>query len=1122
MRFLHHARTLILCLFLLLLAAATVSAQSTGTILGTIRDSSGAVIPGASLKITHIATETTRETATNSVGNYIAPALQPGVYRIEVEVAGFRKRVIPSVELEVDQAARIDLSLEPGSVSETIEVTAAQPLVNTESPALGQVIDNARVLNMPLNGRQFLELTLQTPGVVTGNGGPQTGSSTMFQRPGQNSSISVSGGRSQNNSFLIDGTQNTDPDVNAYVVSPSVDMIQEFKMETRNYSAEFGRSSGGQISVVTKSGTNQFHGSAYEFLRNNAVDARPFNNPGALPAFRRNQFGATFGGPIIRDRTFFFASLEGFRRVEGQSATMTVPTALQRLGDFSETRGIFDPATTVPDPADSTGKRRIRTQYANNVIPASQRNSVATRIINQFVPAPNLPGVANNYIDTRSARQRNNQGSLRLDHRLTNKDMLFGRHTLSNETSFVPSGLPGSGAYSYVRGQNFTLSETHAAGPTLVNDFKFGYNRLRLERLSENAFKRNVVGELGILGVQFGGPETWGIPSVTIPGYTTLGDDNFFLPMRLRNNAFQWLDNLTWVRGRHNLKFGGEARRSQFNIIQIFTPRGDFRFNSGITTRSAGTVTGDLTGSALAAFELGFPTQQRRTVGVNPSYLRQILYGGFVQDDWKFSSSLTVNIGVRYDFASPWADKFDRLSNVSFNGLPSINQIADQGLLGKYPVPIVIAGRDGTPHGLTTSDHNNFAPRIGVAWRPTGSSRFVVRTGYGLYYGATDGEHVGRISINAPFVVSDTQDGDNFLPLINGIGFTAPPAVGGALRQSFIGMQENLRTPYTHQWNVALQFEPMRDLAMEAAYVGSASHKLDYRDAENDGILGAGSVDARRLFQTMVLPADLPQLSVPVANRTIAASTIEIQTNRVNSNYHALQTKVERRFRNGFTMLGSYVWSKTIADGNSYRRQGTQGELAQDFLHNRERGLTGYDVRQRFVTSFLYSLPFGKGQRVGSTVSGWADKIIGQWQISGIFQAQTGFPLTVLMASATANNGRSTRANVVAGQSSALPNPSVTAFFNPAAFTPPPAGQLGNSGVMNVIGPGMHTFDGGILKTVPVREGHSLQLRVEFFNAYNHPSWGAPNASFGAAAFNTISSQSVPPRQLQFGLKYLF
>ncbi len=642
--------------------------------------------------------------------------------------------------------------------------------------------------------------------------------------------------------------------------------------------------------------------------------------------------------------------------------------------------------------------------------------------------------------------------------------------------------------------------------------------------LSENAFKRDIIGELGIEGVQFGGPQVWGVPSVTLAGYSVIGDDNFFLPMRLRNNTYQALDNLTWIRGKHTFKFGGEVRLPYFNIIQIFTPRGDFRFNANFTTRYAGTVSGDKTGSSVASFLLGLPVQQRRTVGVNPSYLRQQTFGGYVQDEWKVSSRVTLNIGIRYDFTSPWVDKYDRLSTVSFLQLPTINEIAARNELGKYEVPIVLAGKNGTPRGLTTSDRNNFAPRFGFAWRPAVSKALVIRGGYGLYYGATDGEHVGRVSLNAPFVISDTQDSDAFNPQIFGIGFTTPPSIGGPLTQTFVGLGQNLRTPYTHQWNLAVQREMVRNLSLEVAYVGSGSHKLDYRDAMNDAVLGSTALQTRRLFQYMVLPEGMDvDLPGPVLNRRIPTGTLEIQTNRVNSNYHALQSKLERRFADGLSFMTSYTFSKTIADGNSYRRQGTQGELAQSFLQNRERGLAGFDVRHRFVTSAIYTLPFGKGRRFGST-NNVVDVILGGWQLSGIFQTQTGFPFTVLLSSATANNGRSTRPNIVAGEDTALPadQRSLTHYFNAAAFTAPAPFQPGNSGVMNVVGPGQHSLDTGLSRSVRILEGHSLQIRVEFFNVYNHPSWGQPNSSMGSSGFNTISSQSVPPRQLQFGVKYLF
>jgi outer membrane receptor protein involved in Fe transport len=1093
---------------------------ATGTFVGTVFDAAGSVVPGASVRVVNLRTALERRTITNATGEYRAPALPAGLYTMEASAPGFRTEVIRQATLAVNQTARVDFTLSPGAVTESVEVEAFLPLLNTETAALGQVIDTQRILEMPLNGRQFLELALLAPGVSSGNGGPQSGTSSLFQRPGQDSSLSVSGGRAQNNNFLLDGTINTDGDVNAYVLSPSVEAIQEFKVETGNYSAEFGRSSSGQINLVTKSGGNEFHGSLFHFLRNNALDARPFNNPNELPKFRFNQFGGTLGGPLRKDSTFFFVNYEGQRVVQGQSRILAVPLPAQRDGVF--TRPIFDPDTLRQE-----GDRRVRSPFPGNTIPATRHNPIARRILSEFVPLPNLPGATNNLLDTRNQRQRNNQPSGRIDQRILNNGFLFGRYTVSNETGFVPSGLPGSGTVSNVRAQHFTLSETHAFSPTVVNELKLGYARLRLERLSENAFKRDVVSELGIPGVQFGGPQVWGIPSITIPGYSTIGDDNFFLPMRLRNNTYQVIDTFSWNRGSHQLRMGGEFRRFQFNIIQIFTPRGDFRFTANYTNQFAGSVAGDPTGDALASFLLGLPSDQRRTIGTANAYLRQSAWAGFIQDDWKATRNLTVNLGLRYEYTSPFVDKFDRLSNVSFKGIPTLNDVVRQNLIGKVPVPIVLAGRGGTPRGLTAPDRNNWAPRLGLAWRPAGSNRWVVRAGAGIFYGAQDGEHYGRTSINLPFVQSDIQSGDAFIPLIRGIGFLDAPQIGGTpLRQVFVGIDENLRTPYSQQWSFSIQRQLSQTMAVEAAYVGSVSHKLDTRNAYNDAIPGPGALDARRFHQVLVLPdvSVLPAglLPAPVVGREVFAGTIENQVNRVSANYHGLQTKIEQRLRRGMSFAVSYTWAKAISDGNSYRRQGFQGELAQDFLNVSERALTGFDLRHRFVANFLYQIPLCAGP--GACGSALLHRLLGGWQVNGILQAQAGFPLTVLMANATANNGRSTRANVVAGVSPYLNSSerSPARWFNGNAFSPPAPFTLGNSGVNAMIGPGLWSLDSSLFKNTALREGVKLQFRAEFFNTLNHPNLARPNSLLGSPQFGTVTGQSIPPRQIQFALKLLF
>ncbi len=1103
-----------------------VAQTSTATLVGTVDDPSGSAVPNAKIAIQNLANQARREFTTSTSGDYRFPFLQPGEYSITVEATGFSTKFIKQVTLGVNQTARVDISLELGQSNQVVEISELVPLLNSETSSLGQVIESKQILDLPLNGRQFLELALLVPGVTTGNGGPQNGQSSLFQRPGQDSSISVSGGRAQNNNYLLDGVTNTDGNVNAYIISPSVEAIQEFKVETSNYSAEFGRSSSGQINLISKSGSNQIRGSAYHFLRNNALDARPFNTPNQLPKFRFNQFGAALGGPVLKDRTFFFWNYEGFRRVQGQSRVSSVPPAAPRTGNFAGFPAIHDPTTLRPDSSDPTGRRQVRDPFPNGIIPRNRFNAIADRTLTALVPQANLAGRVNNLLDEREQRQRNNQGTLRLDQRLGSRGLLFGRYSLSNETGFVPTSLPGSGTLSAVRAVHAVIGHTQSITPNIANELRLGYGRLRLERLSENAFRRDIVGELGIPGVQFGGPQVWGVPSFSIAGYTALGDDNFFLPMRLRNNTYHLVNNLSWTRGRHNLKMGGEVRHFQFNIIQIFTPRGDFRFNANFTNRFAGTQTGaDPTGDALASFLLGLPFQQRRTVGTANAYLRQNSFAGYFQDDWKLTSTLTLNFGIRYEFNSPFYDKFDRLSNVSMKSIRTLTALRPEDF-GRVDVPVLLAGRNGTPRGLTSSDYNNWGPRGGVAWRPR--ERWVIRAGTGLFYGSQDGEHYGRTSINVPFVVSDIQDSDAFIPQIPSIGFTIPPQIGGnTLRNVFVGIDENLRTPYSVQWNAALQRQLTSAISLETAYVGSVSHKLDTRNAYNDAPPATGGLDGRRPHQRLLLPdlSSLPPgiLPAPVAGSTILAGTIENQVNRVSANYHAMHAKIQYRSSSGISGLVAYTWAKAISDGNSYRRQGSQGELAQDFLNVSERALTGFDVRNRLVANFVYQIPFC---RTSATCFGGsaARLLLGGWQWNGIFQAQTGFPFTVLLANATANNGRATRANVVAGQSGSLPSDERSAgrFFNTSAFSAPAPFTLGNSGVNNVTGPALWSADTSLHKNFAIGERFSVQFRSEFFNVFNHPSLATPNSLLGVAQFGTVTAQSIPPRQVQFALKLLF
>jgi len=1104
----------------LLSCVSLLFAGAEGSFTGRVTDQSGAVIVGATVQATNVETNVVSSVTTNAEGLYFIRGLLPGTYRIAVSKQGFRTAVKPNVILQVQDVIGLDFSLEVGSVTQSVTVTGGAPLIEAHTSEVGTVVERNVINTLPLNGRQFLDLAKLSPGVSSGNGGPQGGTSDLFTRPGHDSSLSVSGGRAQNNSFLLDGVQNTDVDVNAYILSPSVDSIQEFKVQTSNFSAEFGRSSSGQINVVTKSGTNTISGTVYEFLRNNALDARPFNNPGPLPSFRQNQFGGTIGGPVLKNKTFYFGSYEGFRNTRGLSAIYTVPGVDERAGNFAPLGiHIYDPATTVWN---ASGSDFTRTEFAGDVIPSSRISPTAATLLEKYVPLPNLPGRVNNFLDTRAQTATDDQFSARIDHQMSSSDNFFGRYLFSNESGSIPA-LPGTGVLSRVRTQTLALGETHIFSTRIVNEFRFGYSRLKNARTSENAYKRDVVTELGIQGVSFGGPETWGIPHVAVSGYDDIGDGDYFLPMLLRDNIFNVHDNLTYARGKHIFKVGTEIRRDQFNLIYAFTPRGRFVFTPGFTQESIASTD---TGSALANLLLGLPVWERRQIGVVPSYMRRISTNFYFQDDYKVRPNLTLNLGIRYEFTSPWVDKYGRYSNLDFSGIPPLWEIYAKHEEGVYAPKIMLPSTSGTPRGLTTLDKNNWAPRFGFAYRPLGSAKTVVRGGFGAFYGATDAESFGRSAINPPYVVSNIKSSDPFVPSIPIIGFTEAPQIGGPLGVTFVGFGTNLRTPYTLQWNLGVQRQLSQDLSVEAAYVGSASHKLDGRAPVNDALPGPGDVDPRRPFQTITLPSQLPNnLPGPLVSPYFGFGTGESAFNMFNANYHSAQLKIERRFSEGIEFLASYTFSKAITDGGSYRTQGLMPELNQDILHPRVRGLAPFDHRQRLVYSFIYELPFGERKTYLSGLRGPVQKFVGGWEIAGIYQLQSGFPVSAMTSYDSANVGREyIMADAVPGVSSRLSGSkrSTESWFNTSAFSFPPPYQFGTAGINTIIGPGINVFDFSLVKNTKISERHLIQFRAEFFNFFNHQNYGDPNSTVDDPAFGTITSYRIPARDIQFALKYYF
>ncbi len=700
-----------ICLFALTALPALLFAQgNTAALGGVILDIQRLPVPGARVTIRELDRGFERSIDTPQDGQFEFSGLLPGTYHVTVTLAGF---TFPSrdVVLEVNQRIRVELLGTPSIVTEAAVVAPEIPLLRSTSAGLGQVIEERQVQELPLNGRQFLELSLLVPGVHSSHGA-QTGNTTaLYWRPGQNSAVSVTGGRPAGNAYLLDGTTNTDPSFNTYVISLPPDAIREFKIETGTYTAELGGAGTGQINVITKSGSSSFHGSAYDHVRNSAFDARPFNNPEGLPHFSRNQFGGTLSGPILAGRrTFFFASYEGLRSTQGQSMMMTVPVEAWRTGDFSGTAPIFDPATTRANPAfdanrpvSRTNPQFIRDQFPGNQIPADRLNPTALRVLRDFVALPTMDETVNNFIDTRAERLTSDLLTARVDHSWTGGTTLFGRYSTSQEDGFTPENLPGFGAFHDNRVQNLTATLIKPMSSRLVAETRLGATRMQLHRIGEKANGADLISQLGIRGVGFGGPDAYGLPQFNVQGFQPFGDSLLCTPCRYDNIQFQAGERMALVAGSHSLSFGGNVRRFRWDMLGFFQNRGYFQFTPALTSAYG---LNDGTGQALASFLLGLPAIAQRQAGLPSMNMRQTGVDAFVQDEWRVHRDLTFNLGVRYEFQTPLQDARKILTNLTWtaDGQPEA----------------FVGGQQGYPKGLVYPDRNNFAPRVGASYDPGG------------------------------------------------------------------------------------------------------------------------------------------------------------------------------------------------------------------------------------------------------------------------------------------------------------------------------------------------------------------------------------------------------------------
>ena len=1082
-------RTAVLQAASMLLAVSCYAQQDTGTITGVVADPSGSAIPKAAVRFLNTGTNTATTVITDSEGLFVATPLRIGNYAISVEAPGFKKTVREDVLLRVQDRLRVDFRLEVGQLNETIEVTTEAPLLQSETTSLGQVITTKPVSELPLNGRNFIQLIALTPGAYI----PQKNNSLY-----QDFLIGINGNRIQNNNFLLDGINNNTTDNNQAPVLPSPDAIAEFKVQSNLLPAEFGRGLGGTINISIRSGTNHFHGALFEFLRNDKLDANNYFNVGrARPAFQQNQFGGALGGPVYlprlyngKDKTFFFADYQGTRIRKGLTRIFTVPTNGMRSGDFSGLSLIYDPESTRLG-ADG---RPVRDVFAGNRIPTTRFDPVMLNYLALY-PLPNLPGIGNNFILNPKYTDNNDQGDIKVDHTFGLADSLMFRYSRGDRTFIVPLNVPNVPYNGYFAANEFlpqvinnrgaVISHTHTFSPRVVNEARFGFNRL-YATVTPRSNGANLATEFGIRGVP-SDPQSNGLSVVSVTGFSPLGD-NF--DTRRGQNVFHVLDNLTIILGRHSLKMGFEHRRTQFNLGQGSSPRGAFSY-TGVFTQNPPSRTG--TGSPFADFLLGVPDSASIGTNVRAGF-RIRNYSSFFQDDWRVSNRLTLNLGVRYEYTTPVIEVANRMAN--FDMATNSVVLAKPGSL--------------EDRALAHPDRNNFAPRVGIAWQLT--PKTVIRTGYGMFYTLEDAGHHNP-GFNPPFSASFSYPSnqlDTSTALRPVQGFPPVGFASGDFSNLFLninGRPWDFPAAYSQQWNFTIGRQ-IRDYSIEVAYVGNKANKLMANRNINQPLPGPGSVNSRRLFPGW--------------------GSITFQEPRGNSIYHGLQTKLEKRFSLGHLFLLSYTWAKAIDDSDSTQLSTTSGtgNLQSQYDFRAERSRSFQDVRHRFVLSYLWELPFGRGKQVGGDVSPAWNRLIGHWQINGIAAYQSGRAFTIASPFDQSNTGSSNIRPDATGISPDLPSDqrSVQRWINAAAFRLPDGFAFGNTGRNVGTGPSLTNFDVSVFKDIPIdAEGkRKLQFRTEFFNIANTPQFQIPNRTFNTPQFGTITETVADNRDIQLALRFIW
>ncbi|MGA2981379.1 MAG: TonB-dependent receptor [Terriglobales bacterium] len=1215
-------QTLSALFFSIFLALTTpLSAQKdAGAIVGLVRDPSGAVVTGAKVTVTDVDRGIVLTFSTNGEGEYVVSPLRIGRYTVTVEKEGFKKAVAGPVQVNIQDRVGVDLKLEPGMATEVVTVTGQRPQLETETSDLGQVVNSQTINALPLNGRNYAQLALLGVGIAAAEPGSRVETTYGF---------SSNGARSLQNNFLLDGIDNNANlgDVlngAAYVVQPAVDAIAEFKVETNSYSAEFGRGNGAIMNAVIKSGTNQIHGDVWEFLRNEKLDASNYFDIDGQQPYKQNQFGFTLGGPIVKNKLFFFGDYEGLRIRQGLPQVSTVPTPAEVSGDFSaflqlnnpipgvvDCNGnqtyvgeIFDPHQALANSNYNGGPCGVPigttpSGVPTNILPINTScplplplnqpipvciDPLGKELANLF-PAPNATintlQAAGNFLSDPKRSETENKFDIRGDYTISEKDNFFARYSYGNDSNFLPSpfinnvldGGSFQDGYSQNVAQGLAASEIHSFRNNLINEFRFGFNHLdshRYNLYSNVNVSQQIPGGIPFPGVPFeAGENIGGLPSITFGDGTTNIGASEFLPAVEHQNSYVFTDNLSWTHGRHAAKFGAEFRFEQFTLLEPAAARGymDFGGNFLINDNPAAPGTG---GEAFASFLQGIPDGGEITsVTPNVDYRRQI-YAIYALDDFKVTPLLTLNLGLRYELFTTIKEANDQQATFDFNSLSLIVPSGQNTPLTTTLGQELNIQNNGS-RGLISPDLNNFAPRIGLAYQ--WSDKLVFRSGYGIFYGGQENGPFSNPSpgFNPPFLSSEAYNypctapfanpnqpaSDCSISIVNNgnlplnqlqAGFsnntvTGKPPLFDPNAPELYSLDPHLVTPYTQQWHLGIEYQLPADTVLEVSYAGSRGLKLFafYNGNQAVPVLGTDSLPTapRRPASDEAPGASGPcTLANPQNCNSALDTTINTFRSNAQSNYNSAQVRLEKRYSHGLQYEAAYTWAHALDNASSASLGSVNnGDFQDQRFPNANYGNADFDVRQRFVFSYVYDLPFGRGRRFAQDASGVINGILGDWQMSGVFSAATGNYYTATDINSVSGGDCGGTVGVYCSRPNLVGNPNAKpcipgTLFNTCAFADnTDLGTFGNAGRNIIEGPGYKTWDTSLVKQFPINEQKRLEFRAEFFNVLNHV-----NYLFGQ--FGAISAEPTPlelgqssfgyplaaraPRQIQFALKFYF